>query len=121
MSLPTEFLAEMKQRLLDEQRRLRDELSHLAHRNPRLAEEMLGGTESTDDSAAEVASISDNLSLEEELMKALRDAESALKSIEKGVYGVCKYCKRTIDERRLRARPMSSSCVECKKTLTQEI
>lgn len=121
MSLSTEFLAEMKQRLTDEHRRLQEELSRFVHRNPQLAEEIHGGAESADDSAADVASISDNLSLEEELLKALRDAESALKSLDKGLYGVCKYCKRAIDERRLRARPMSSSCVECKKTLTQEI
>lgn len=121
MSLSTEFLAEMKKRLSDEHLRLQDELSRFAHRNPQLAEEIHGSSESADDSAADVANISDSLSLEEELVKALRDAESALKAIEKGVYGVCKYCKRAIDERRLQARPMSSSCIECKKTLTQEV
>ncbi len=121
MSLSKEFLTEMKQRLTDEQRKLQEELSRIAHRNPQLAEETHGSTESADDSAAEVAGMSDSLSLEEELLKALRDAESALKALDKGLYGVCKYCKRMIDERRLRARPMSSSCIECKKTLTQEV
>lgn len=121
MSLSPVFLAEMKQRLTDEHRRLQEELSRFTHRNPVLAAEVHGGGESADDSAADVAAISDSLSLEEELLKALRDAESSLQALEKGLYGVCKYCKRLIDERRLHARPMSSSCIECKKTLTQEI
>lgn len=114
----------MKIRLLAEQGRLEMELSHFTHRQTpggRVTADMPQTGESEDDNATEVAAFSDNLSLEEELEKAKRDVESALKMIEKGTYGVCKYCQQSIDERRLRARPMSSSCIECKKTLTQEI
>ena len=77
--------------------------------------------EKEDENASEVAQFSDNLSLEDELEKALRDVESALKMIEKGTYGTCKYCGQQIDERRLVARPTSTSCIQCKKTLTQEV
>jgi DnaK suppressor protein len=51
----------------------------------------------------------------------LNDTIKALKAIESGKYGICKYCGKPIDEKRLIARPTSSSCIECKKTLTQEI
>lgn len=74
-----------------------------------------------DESAEKAAEIGDNLSLENELSTAVRDIHSALKAIEHGTYGVCKYCKQSIDEARLRIRPTSTSCVACKKTLTQEI
>lgn len=75
--------------------------------------------EKEEDNAVEVAQYSDNLTLERTLESALRDVKSALVMIKKGIYGICKYCKRPIDERRLKARPTSSSCINCKKQLTQ--
>lgn len=112
--------------LEDEKKRLETELSKFSHRNPKTSETdfdvnftNLGDKE--DENASEVAQFSDNLSLEDELEKALRDVDSALKQIEKGQYGICKYCHQPIDERRLLARPTSSSCIQCKKTLTQEV
>lgn len=120
------FLDQMKVQLLAEKARLEDELSKFAHRNPKAANvdfdtdfPNLGDKE--DENASEVAQFSDNLSLEGELEKLLRDVESALKAWEDGKYGFCKYCKQEIDERRLQARPTSSSCIQCKKTLTQEV
>lgn len=118
------FIEEMKKRLLEEQARLETELSHFTHRQTpgdRVIADMPQTGESEDDNATEVAQFSDNLSLEEELEKAKRDVESALKMVANGTYGVCKYCHQPIDKRRLEARPTSSSCIECKKTLTQEI
>jgi RNA polymerase-binding protein DksA len=116
----------LKQLLLTEKARLQSELANFAHRNPKAAEAKLevdfqdiGNEEG--DNAAEVAQFTDNLSLEDELEKALRDTEGALKLIEKGEYGICKYCRQPIDERRLLARPTSTSCIQCKKTLTQEV
>jgi len=119
-------IANVKQRLLEEQARIETELSKFSHRNPKSDDaesevefKDIGNEEG--DNAAEVAQFSDNLSLEDELEKALRDIEGAIKMIEAGTYGTCKYCKQPIDERRLVARPTSSSCIQCKKTLTQEV
>jgi len=116
----------MKEQLEEEKARLEKELSTFAHRNAKspLAEfeanfPNIGDKE--DENASEVAQFSDNLSLEDELEKGLRDVESALELIAKGTYGTCKYCGQLIDERRLVARPTSSSCIQCKKTLTQEV
>lgn len=75
--------------------------------------------EKEEDNATEVAQYSDNLTLERTLEAALRDVKKALGNLEKGVYGTCKYCKKEIDKRRLLARPTSSSCIDCKKQLTQ--
>lgn len=77
-----------------------------------------GDTE--DENAQEVAAYSDNLSLERTLKSSLKDIEKALTSIENDSYGACKHCGQPIDEKRLLARPTSSSCVECKKRLKGE-
>lgn len=121
-----DFLEKMKKLLEEERTRLERELVAFAHRNPNAAKTdfesdfpNIGDKE--DENASEVAQFSNNLSLEDELEKALRDVESALDLIEKGAYGICKYCGQHIDERRLVARPTSSSCIQCKKTLTQEV
>jgi DnaK suppressor protein len=124
--MTNEFLEKMRGKLLVDKARLEQELAKFAHRNPRATDTdydanfpNLGDKE--DENASEVAEFSTNLSLEGELEKALRDIESALRQIDKGVYGICKYCKQPIDEKRLEARPTSSSCIQCKKTLTQEV
>ncbi|MBP9762032.1 TraR/DksA C4-type zinc finger protein [Patescibacteria group bacterium] len=80
-----------------------------------------GGSNSEDDNAEEVSTYADELSLAGELETQLRDVIKALEAIEKGTYGTCKYCGKDIDLKRLEARPHSSSCVSCKKLLTQEL
>lgn len=121
-----QLLQEFKELLTNEKAKLEQELAQFSHRNPKAAIAdfdtnfpNLGDKE--DENAAEVAAYSDNLSLESELEKQLRDVMSSLKQIEDESYGTCKYCKQEISEARLRARPTSSSCIECKKTLTQEV
>ena len=120
------FIETMKERLLEEKGRIEGELSKFAHRNPRAKETDFDADfpnigDKSDENASEVAQFSDNLSLENELEKALRDISSALKAIDDDLYGICKYCQQMINERRLEARPTSSSCIQCKKTLTQEV
>ena len=124
--MDVELVAQMKQILLEEKVKLEAELGQFAHRNPKAVDEdfntnfpNLGDKE--DENAAEVAAYSDNLSLEQELERQLRDVNSALAAMVKGFYGICKYCKQEIDPARLKARPTSSSCIDCKKTLTQEV
>jgi len=75
--------------------------------------------EKEDDNAAEVAAYSDSLSLEESLQNSLKDVVRALKSIDDGTYGICKYCQQMIDEKRLLARPASSACISCKNKLSK--
>ncbi len=80
-----------------------------------------GGSNSEDDNAKEISQYADELSLIGELETQLRDVVKALESVAKGTYGACKYCGQDIDLKRLEARPHSSSCVSCKKMLTQEL
>ena len=116
----------IKELLTADRARVTQELAQFSHRNPNPGEPEFQvdfkdvGTEEGDN-AAEAAQYSDNLSMEEELEKSLKDIDGALKMIEAGTYGTCRYCKLPIDERRIAARPTSSSCIQCKKTLTQEM
>lgn len=119
------FIASMQQLLKEEEAKLERELSKFAHRNPQQPDAFEANYEDTGteegENAVEVALYGDNLSLEKELEGALRDVLAALKAIADGSYGKCKYCKQLIGEDRLRARPTSTSCIACKKTLTQEV
>ena len=120
-----ELLKELEKQLLAEKERLTKELSEFDKRNPKNIEDWnaefqnIGDKE--DENAEEVNAFSTNLTLERTLEATLRDAEKALDKIKKGTYGICKYCNKEIDEKRLRARPSSGSCVECKKKFTQEL
>ena len=73
--------------------------------------------EENDKNAQEVGQYSTNIATENILEKTLRDVKSALKKIDQNTYGICKYCHKEIDEKRLLARPFSSSCVKCKSQL----
>jgi len=70
-----------------------------------------------DENALEVGEYTTNLATEKILETTLRDIDGALKRIEEGTYGVCKYCKKEIDPKRLLIRPVASACVECKMRL----
>lgn len=113
----TTFLAEIKTAL--------EQMLEKAQKQ--LAELKEGGSafpnygEGEDESAEEVATYDTNLQLIDSLQTDIRDAKDALDRLEKGTYGLCRYCNKPIDEQRLRARSASSSCVACKKALTQEV
>jgi DnaK suppressor protein len=70
-----------------------------------------------DENAQEISEYSTNLATEKILESSLRDIEAALKRVEDGTYGICKYCGKDIGEKRLEARPVASACMECKTKL----
>ncbi len=124
--MTTTNLQRFKDLLVAEKERLTQELADFGKEDPSRpghyeATYPESGGNSEDDNAAEIAEYADDLSVEAKLEEELRDTESALKAIEAGTYGSCKYCKQLIDEKRLEARPSSSSCISCKKILTQEL
>jgi len=109
----------IRQKLLDKEATLKKELLDVADKG-------VGGKyeanfpdygNDEDENSAEVATFTDNLSVEHELTSTLRDIRSALQRLDDGTYGVCKYCGKQIDEKRLLARPWSSSCISCKEEI----
>jgi len=119
-------LEHFKERLIEEKARLDQELKDIGHEDPLVKDHFSpdyqeSGSNSEDDNAQEIAEYADDLSIEARIEAELKDVTKALDSIEKGAYGICKYCGKEIDEKRLEARPASSSCIDCKKILTQEM
>jgi RNA polymerase-binding transcription factor DksA len=123
-TLTKTFLTEMKSLLLEQKGKLENDLKQFASKNPNVDGDYDArfpdyGDED-DDNAREVAEYTAKKPLEITLEKMLRDVNKALVNMKDGSYGMCKYCDQPIQEKRLRARATSSSCVSCKKTLTEE-
>lgn len=121
MGFTPAFIQEQKKKLKEEQEALEKQLEGITMKDTEKADQtgarFPSYGEKDDENAAEVAQYSDNLSLEDTLEHSLADVRAALKRIEDGTYGFCKYCGNEIEEPRLRIRPSSSSCVACKQKL----
>lgn len=118
------FLAEIEESLLKEKDRLSQELLKFTKKTKTPGDFEANFPEygdKEDENANEVAEYTANKPLEDVLESMLADVNKALRRLEKGTYGICKYCDRPIDEKRLRARATSGACVACKKTLTDEV
>lgn len=117
-------LDQIKIKLAEEKTRLEQELAQFTTKDSRGATDyhsdfpQYGDDEG--ENANEVAAYGDRLSLEHALEDQLRDVTKALASIDRGDYGTCKHCGKPIEEKRLLIRPVSTSCVSCKKQLKGE-
>ena len=64
------------------------------------------------DSAQVAAEQGENASLSASLREQLEDAETALRRIDEGSYGVCEVCGEAIAAARLEAMPAATRCIE---------
>ncbi len=46
--------------------------------------------------------------------KLIMKIREALERIDEGVFGICEHCEEEIGEARLKARPVTTLCIECK-------
>lgn len=74
----------------------------------------------SDENAQEIGDYTTNLATDKVLEETLRDIDSSLERIEKGVYGICKYCNEPIGKKRMLARPVASACMVCKTKLQNQ-
>lgn len=116
MSFSNNFLTEIKKKLLDEKEKVLKMIQDA--KDTADTSNVIG--EASEDQAQSLADMGNRVALIDTLEKTLRDIESALDRIEKGSYGICKYCSNPIEEKRLLARPTSSSCLTCKQSFTHE-
>ena len=75
----------------------------------------------TDENAQEIGEYTTNLATDKVLESTLRDINAAIDRIEKGTYGICKYCGEHISKKRMMARPVASTCVKCKTKLQSQV
>ncbi len=52
--------------------------------------------------------------------KLIGKIKEALERIEEGTYGICEACGEEISENRLKARPVTTLCIDCKKKQEME-
>lgn len=46
----------------------------------------------------------------------LDQIEAALRKIDKGIYGICEYCRQPIPKKRIKALPFARYCINCQHT-----
>jgi DnaK suppressor protein len=98
-----------KERLLQEQTQLLDELQ-------RLRELMQAEVDvDPDEGDAEIFEREKNTALIAVLETKLRDVQTAIRSIEKGSYGICTRCGQPIEPGRLEVKPDATLCVKCQE------
>ncbi|MEZ4865301.1 MAG: TraR/DksA C4-type zinc finger protein [Caldilineaceae bacterium] len=106
MSQPN-YVADDRERLLQEEEQTRNELEHL--RELMLAEVDID----PDEGDAEFTEREKNAALIAVLESKLQDIQAALRSIEKGNYGICARCGKPIEPGRLEVKPDATLCVTC--------
>lgn len=107
-------------RLMDERRRLRQELSEMEQHQVKTEEKPVADVSgSYDDDLVDVATETfereKGLALESSVQGMLQMVEDALRRARGGTYGVCDGCGRLIDTNRLRVIPYARLCIKCKE------
>lgn len=72
------------------------------------------------DQASAEADKNFTLRLREREQKLLKKIDQALDRIVKGTFGICESCGEEISYQRLKARPVTTYCIECKTKQEEE-
>jgi DnaK suppressor protein len=67
------------------------------------------------DQASFEADVDFNIHMKERENRLVFKIREALERIENGTYGICEICGEEISESRLKARPVTTECINCKK------
>ena len=111
--LKQDFIELERQKLLDEQAHVIDELKNLREA---LQSEV---DVEPDEGDSEVFEREKNSALIAVLEKKLNDVETALRSIDKGAYGICEDCGKQIETERLEVKPDATYCLTCQQKSEQ--
>ena len=68
-----------------------------------------------DEGDAEIFEREKNAALIAVLERKVQDIETALRSIEKGNYGICERCGKQIEVERLEVKPDATLCLTCQQ------
>ncbi len=117
--LPAGRLEAYARLLLEERRRLRQELSEMEEHQVKTEEKPVADVSGYEDDLVDVATETfereKGLALESSVQGLLEMVEEALQKIRKGTYGICEGCGQQIDANRLRAIPYARLCIRCKE------
>ncbi|MCB0061252.1 MAG: TraR/DksA C4-type zinc finger protein [Caldilineaceae bacterium] len=100
--------------MTQEQTRLRHEEQQVLQELTHLREAMLAEVDiDPEEGDAEITEREKNAALLNVLENKLQDIQTALRSIEKGSYGICARCGNPIEPGRLEVKPDATHCVQC--------
>lgn len=105
-------IEELRQELLSQKERLEKNMSDLMEDS--MSQERETGLDSLDESTGESLT-STRYRLRDREKYLLNKVKQALKRIESNEYPYCENCGEEIGEKRLRARPVATLCIECKE------
>jgi RNA polymerase-binding protein DksA len=101
-----------------ERQKLEEERAQTQAELERLREYLRTAPEpSSDEADLEVYEREKNLALVRRLEQKLAEIDYALRTAQKGTYGICERCGKPIDPERLAALPETTLCVKCKNEL----
>lgn len=117
------FKKELEAKLLEERKKLEEELSRFAKKDVKPAGDYdtvfpqfeEGRTASQDENADEVEAYDQLVALEHTLEVRLKEVNEALSRIRTKAYGKCQNCGRPIPKERLKANPAATICLRCRK------
>ncbi|HYM90274.1 MAG TPA: TraR/DksA C4-type zinc finger protein [bacterium] len=105
--------------LLEERKRLREELSEMEEHQVKAEEKPVADAAGYEEDLADVATETfereKGLALASSVQGMLAMVEEALQKVRHGTYGVCEGCGKPIDGKRLRAIPYARLCIKCKE------
>ena len=69
------------------------------------------------DDASSLVERQTDMSLLQNLEREMADIRQALDRMQEGTYGICEVCGRPIADKRLIARPMATTCIQCQSAI----
>jgi DnaK suppressor protein len=109
----------LRQRLLDERRRVLDAIDNIHTENPGSIGEETEELGFQDNHLGDIATATFDRemasTLEENSTHVLVEIDAALVRIESGTFGVCQRCGNPIGDERLEALPWATLCIDCKR------
>ena len=102
---------------------LKSMLEDIQEKGRETLEDMTSDAENFADPADRASHESDRsftLRLRDRERKLISKIRAALNRIEEGTYGVCEECGEEISVKRLKARPVTTLCIQCKSRQEEE-
>lgn len=110
---PGEVLAEIKSHLIDEKKKVKQQMQNLSAQDPFKDTGRAIENAASDAEAREEDKHDRYQAMVSELSKKIEDIDGALKRIEDGTYGLCTSCQELIDTDRLALIPTATLCMLC--------
>ena len=110
---------QLRQRMLEERRRVVDAIDNIHAENPGSIGDETEETTFQDNHLGDIATATFDRemasTLEDNSTHVLAEIDAALKRIDEGTFGVCTRCGQPIDADRLKALPWATLCIEDKR------